>query len=75
MKFNLWNFLRIPDDFMRHFRWITPLSLLLLNLLTAMILWAGKEFLSEFKGMKNDIGSLKTQVAKIEGVISVMRFK
>jgi len=75
MKFNLWNLLKIPEDFMRHFRWITPLSLLLLNLLTAMILWASKEFLSEFKGMKSDIGSLKTQVAKIEGALSVMRFK
>ncbi len=59
--------LKLGDDFMRHFRWITPLLLLMLNIIVALLLFIGKGFMDDFIDMKKDVQNLGVHVARIEG--------
>ena len=60
----------LSDDFMRHFRWITPLLLLLLNVIVALAVFIGKEFVDEVREMKTDVIQLKINVARIDGTLA-----
>lgn len=57
----------LPDEFMKHFRWITPLLLLFLNLIAGLAGYIGYEFLQDFKEMKLDLQRTMIEVARIEG--------
>lgn len=57
----------LPDEFMRHFRWITPLLLLFLNIIAGLAGYIGYEFLQDFKDMKLDTQRNTTEIARIDG--------
>lgn len=59
--------LKPGEDFMRHFRWITPVLLLLLNIIVALLLFIGKGFMDDFGSLKKDVNDLGIHVARIEG--------
>lgn len=59
--------IKINDDFMKHFRWLTPLFLLFLNVIVAMALFIGKGYLDEMKALRQDVTTLKVDVAYIKG--------
>lgn len=59
--------MKISEDFMRSFRILTPLLLLMLNLIVALALFIGKGYLDEFKAMRQDVTNLKVDVAYIKG--------
>lgn len=57
----------LPEEFMRHFRWITPLLLLFLNVIAALSGYIFFEFLQDFKEMKLDLQRSMIEIARIEG--------
>jgi len=59
--------MKLDENFMRSFRWITPLLLFFLNIIAVMLMYVGKEFISDVKSMRGDITDLKVQVATING--------
>jgi len=60
--------MKLSDDFMKHFRWITPLLL-------GFNIWMLKEIYLDFKELKADVVNLKVDMATIKGVVSYIRNK
>jgi len=59
--------MKISEDFMKNFRWITPLFLFFLNIIVVMALFIGKGYLEEMKALRTDVTTLKVDVAYIKG--------
>lgn len=65
--------MRLNDDFMRHFRWITPLFLFLLNIIVVMALFIGKNYLAQLEDMKLDLNHVQSDITNIKVDLSYIK--
>lgn len=65
--------MRLTDDFMRHFRWITPLFLFLLNIIVMMALFIGKGYLGELENMRLDLNHVQSDITNIKVDLSYIK--
>lgn len=61
------------ENFMRHFRWLTPLFLFLLNIIIAMTLYIAKGYLTQLEDMRLDLNRVQSDVTNIKVDISYIK--
>lgn len=56
--------MKLTDDFMKHFRWITPLLLAFSVYMLQMIYGDFRQLRSDVEGLKIDVAVVKTYLTK-----------